>query len=182
VTSGDLAAITGLHERWLREWLRGQAAAQLLASEDGETFLLRPEAAAVLARSGGPTFAPGYSGTCAIRRWPTASPRPSVQDSDLHYDDQGEGSEDARRGDAGADGPHAAGTRRRCPCWRGSSTAWAPERRSSMGVWRRAGPGTPRRRLPNSEFEGYDISERAIAVARKRFADRANVTVAPGRR
>ena len=35
VTSVDLAVATRLHERWLREWLRSQAAAELLASDDG---------------------------------------------------------------------------------------------------------------------------------------------------
>ena len=50
VTSADLASITGLHERWLREWLRSQAAAHLLESVDGEVFLLEPEAAFVRAR------------------------------------------------------------------------------------------------------------------------------------
>ena len=38
VTSGDLAATTGLHARWLREWLRAQGAAELLVTEEGETF------------------------------------------------------------------------------------------------------------------------------------------------
>jgi 2-polyprenyl-3-methyl-5-hydroxy-6-metoxy-1,4-benzoquinol methylase len=50
VTAADLAATTGLHERWVREWLRGNAAANLLESDDGERFELSPEGAAVLAR------------------------------------------------------------------------------------------------------------------------------------
>src|SRR4051794_5480911 len=36
VTSAELAERTGLQERWLREWLRGQAAAGLVDSADGE--------------------------------------------------------------------------------------------------------------------------------------------------
>jgi SAM-dependent methyltransferase len=43
-----LAERTGLHPRWLLEWLRGQAAAGLVRSEDGETFELPPEAVPVL--------------------------------------------------------------------------------------------------------------------------------------
>ena len=35
VTPGELAERTGLAERWLREWLHGQAAAGLLEHEDG---------------------------------------------------------------------------------------------------------------------------------------------------
>lgn len=50
VTASSLAASTGLHERWLLEWLRGNAAAGLLASDDGLSFELLPEGAAVLAR------------------------------------------------------------------------------------------------------------------------------------
>jgi 2-polyprenyl-3-methyl-5-hydroxy-6-metoxy-1,4-benzoquinol methylase len=51
VTPAELAAATGLQERWLREWLRGQAAAGLLATDDGgERFELLPEGALVLAR------------------------------------------------------------------------------------------------------------------------------------
>src|SRR5580700_5691882 len=51
VTPEDLAGLTGLHERWIREWLRGQAAAGLLTTDDrAEAFELSPEGAEVLAR------------------------------------------------------------------------------------------------------------------------------------
>ena len=49
LTAEDLAARTGLHPRWVLEWLRAQAAAGLLASGDGEGFTLPPEAVPVLA-------------------------------------------------------------------------------------------------------------------------------------
>ncbi|HET6794794.1 MAG TPA: class I SAM-dependent methyltransferase, partial [Acidimicrobiales bacterium] len=52
LTTSDLAAATGLHERWLLEWLRSQAAAGLIDSEDGSTFELGPAAEAVLADEG----------------------------------------------------------------------------------------------------------------------------------
>jgi len=45
----DLAGRTGLHPRWLLEWLRGQAAAGLLDSPDGDVFTLADHAVAVLA-------------------------------------------------------------------------------------------------------------------------------------
>jgi 2-polyprenyl-3-methyl-5-hydroxy-6-metoxy-1,4-benzoquinol methylase len=48
LTSDDLAQRTGLHERWLREWLRGQAAAGLIEHLGAERFELRPEYATVL--------------------------------------------------------------------------------------------------------------------------------------
>ena len=56
VTAADLAGATGLHERWLLEWLRGQAAAGLLESEDGERFTLSEVGTAVLADEEGSLF------------------------------------------------------------------------------------------------------------------------------
>ena len=50
LTADELAGRTGFHPRWLREWLRGNAAAELLASEDGEHFELTEVGAMVLAR------------------------------------------------------------------------------------------------------------------------------------
>lgn len=50
VTAEELAGRTGLHPRWLREWLRGNAAAELLVSDDGERFALTPVGAMVLSR------------------------------------------------------------------------------------------------------------------------------------
>ena len=47
VTSHELAERTGLAERWLREWLHGQAAAGLLEHDDGR-FLLTDAGVAVL--------------------------------------------------------------------------------------------------------------------------------------
>ena len=49
MTAAGLAAATGLQERWLLEWLRGQAAAGLIGTEDGEAFEISAEAVAVLA-------------------------------------------------------------------------------------------------------------------------------------
>lgn len=60
VTAAGLAERTGLKERWLLEWLRGQAAARLLGSDDGEHFELTDVGAAVLAdEDGSLAFAAG---------------------------------------------------------------------------------------------------------------------------
>jgi SAM-dependent methyltransferase len=60
MTAADLAAATGLQERWLLEWLRGQAAAGLIETDDGEIFELSGEAQAVLAdHEGSLLFAAG---------------------------------------------------------------------------------------------------------------------------
>jgi len=48
VTPEDLARATGLNERWLREWLRGQAAAGIIDYAEG-AFELSPEVALLLA-------------------------------------------------------------------------------------------------------------------------------------
>lgn len=49
VTSEKLAGKTGLNERWVREWLHGQASAGLLAYEGDGRYRLTPEQEAVLA-------------------------------------------------------------------------------------------------------------------------------------
>jgi SAM-dependent methyltransferase len=49
VTAPELAQRTGLHERWVREWLLGQGAAGLLAWTDDDRFELDQVRAAVLA-------------------------------------------------------------------------------------------------------------------------------------
>jgi SAM-dependent methyltransferase len=60
MTAVELAARTGLQERWLLEWLRGQAAAGLVDTSGGERFELSPEGAAVLAdETGSLWFAAG---------------------------------------------------------------------------------------------------------------------------
>ncbi len=51
MTAAGLAGATGLQERWLLEWLRGQGAAGLLDTADGEIFELTAEGQAVLADS-----------------------------------------------------------------------------------------------------------------------------------
>ena len=77
MTAAGLAAATGLQERWLLEWLRGQAAAGLIGTEDGEAFEISAEAVAVLADNRGSLwFAAGALLAAPYRRrwwrgWPT---------------------------------------------------------------------------------------------------------------
>lgn len=49
VTAAELSRETGLDERWLLEWLRGQVAAKLLEYREGDRFELTPVGTAVLA-------------------------------------------------------------------------------------------------------------------------------------
>lgn len=59
VTAPELADATGLDERWLREWLRGMAAAEILETADGERFRLPDAARAVLVDEEHLAFAAG---------------------------------------------------------------------------------------------------------------------------
>ncbi|HEY6597668.1 MAG TPA: hypothetical protein VIZ30_00030, partial [Pseudomonadales bacterium] len=52
LTAAELASRTGLQERWLFEWLRGQTAARLLEYHDPDRFELSSVGAAVLANEG----------------------------------------------------------------------------------------------------------------------------------
>ena len=64
-TSAELAGATGLHERWVREWAFNQAAAQLVETSSAEmgdeaiVYSLTPEAVAVFADAGHPSFGMG---------------------------------------------------------------------------------------------------------------------------
>jgi len=59
-TSEELARHTGLHERWLREWLHQQGAAGLLEHRGEGRFALTPEGATVLADETHPAFGAGF--------------------------------------------------------------------------------------------------------------------------
>jgi ubiquinone/menaquinone biosynthesis C-methylase UbiE len=62
-TSAELSASTGLHERWVREWLHNQIAARLISCVDisspDPVFFLTPEAKAVLATPDHPAYGMG---------------------------------------------------------------------------------------------------------------------------
>src|SRR6267142_1372698 len=60
LSSAELAAATGLKERWLREWLYQQGAAGVLEHKGEERFALSAEGEAVLADEGHPAFGAGF--------------------------------------------------------------------------------------------------------------------------
>jgi len=177
VTSGDLAATTGLHERWLREWLRAQGAAELLVTEDGETFELEREAAMVLAREDTPTYAAGVFSHLRDPRVADGLAEAFQTGLGLTYDGQGEGSEQhveamlapmARALLVPSVIPTLDGVVDRLEAGAkvvdvGCGTGLAIELLAT--AW------------PNCTFEGYDVSERAVSVARDRFNGVDNVTV-----
>ena len=60
ITSAQLAKRTGLHERYVREWLAGQAASGYIDYHpEKETFSLSPEQAMAFAEEGSPAFFAG---------------------------------------------------------------------------------------------------------------------------
>jgi 2-polyprenyl-3-methyl-5-hydroxy-6-metoxy-1,4-benzoquinol methylase len=64
MTSTELAQKVGLNERWIREWLYGQAAAKLIDYAVDGRFALSPESDLVLANENSPFFLSG--GFCAL--------------------------------------------------------------------------------------------------------------------
>ncbi len=64
LTSEELASRTGLHERWVREWLYQQASAKVIDYKGESRFELSPEGALVLADENSPFFLAG--GFCAL--------------------------------------------------------------------------------------------------------------------
>jgi 2-polyprenyl-3-methyl-5-hydroxy-6-metoxy-1,4-benzoquinol methylase len=64
ISSARLAERTGLHERWVREWLHAQAAAKLIEYKGEGRFELSLEGALTLADENSPLFAAG--GFCSL--------------------------------------------------------------------------------------------------------------------
>jgi 2-polyprenyl-3-methyl-5-hydroxy-6-metoxy-1,4-benzoquinol methylase len=58
-TSDVIASSTGLHERWVREWLRQQSCAGIIDYNGDGRFSISPEAAALLADEAGPRWMGG---------------------------------------------------------------------------------------------------------------------------
>jgi 2-polyprenyl-3-methyl-5-hydroxy-6-metoxy-1,4-benzoquinol methylase len=161
----------GLNERWVREWLYGQAAAGLIDYHDGQ-FALTPEAALVLADEESPFFLAG--GFCALPQQMAILER--LQDSfksglGLPYD---------------ALGPEGA---------RGVERLLAPWYRTQLlpvalpkldGIVARLNAGAKAadvgcgggialiqmaKAFPKSDFHGYDISKHALARAESNKAN-----------
>lgn len=177
VTSVDLAVATGLHERWLREWLRSQAAAELLVTGDGETFELEPEAALVLAREDQPSYAAGVFARLRDPRVADGLVEAFRTGLGLTYDDQGEGSEQHTEAML-APMARALLVPTVIPLLDGvAGRLTAGARVVDVGCGTGLALELLAEAFPSSTYEGYDVSERAVAAARERFADVGNVTI-----
>lgn len=179
VSSEQLAQKTGLHERWVREWIRGQAAAGLIDYQGEGCFELSPEMAMLLADEDSPKFAAGIFSDLP-QRMAILEKLPDAFRSGLGlpYD---------------ARGPEGA---------RGIERVFAPWYRTTLvpvvlprleGVVEKLQAGakaadvgcgaglaliTMAQAYPKSEFHGYDISQYALARAQenKAHAGTTNVT------
>jgi SAM-dependent methyltransferase len=172
VTAEELAGRTGLHPRWLREWLRGNAAADLLASDDGERFELTEVGAMVLAREADSLqFAAGAFGP---------PPEPELVDDLADAFGTGTGLPYDRHGAAGVHqtermlGPWArlSLVPRIVPALEGVHDRLAA---GTLAADVGCGAGVALTALaeayPRSTFHGYELSRLAVERARYRVAE-----------
>jgi 2-polyprenyl-3-methyl-5-hydroxy-6-metoxy-1,4-benzoquinol methylase len=176
VSARDLADRTGLHPRWLLEWLRGQAAAKLLVYHDGDRFSLTEEAALVLARAGEVTFA-----AAAFAEDRPAGYVERLADAfrdgiGLSYDDLGPGCPHHVERMLGPVTrallvpvvvPALGGVQEKLE--RGAHVA-------DVGCGAGLALELLARAFPRSSFHGFDLSQHAIDTARARAADLDNLT------
>ena len=171
VTSAELAERSGLHERWVREWLHGQASAGLVRYAGEGLFELTGEQAAVLADEGNPAFVTGGFALVfpLLHRW--------EQLFDSFRTGRG-----VPYNELGAD--HAVGESRFSSPWMQANLVSVilpgldgvtPKLAAGAKV-ADVGCGSGRALLemakayPSSEFHGYDSSELAIRFAEERLA------------
>lgn len=176
VAAGTLASATSLDERWLLEWLKNQAAADLVESPDGTTFTLTRAGEAVLAdEEGSLAFAAGAFG---------GPVQPAVVDGLIEAFRTGRGMPYDVTGPAGA---HTL--ERQLAPW--SRLALVPVVLPALdGVVAKleagasvadvgCGAGIAVRTLaeafPRSRFAGYDLSRHAVERARANVGAAGNV-------
>ena len=168
VTSEDLARATGLHERWVREWLRGQAAAGLLDHTGDERFSLSPIAALVLANEKSPAFSAGSFAALPAQMNVLEDLLTSFRTGiGLPYDAFGP------QGAKGVEGMLAAWFRTMLvplvlPRLEGVSAKLdAGAKAADMGCGTGVALVEMARAFPRSTFHGYDISRHALAEAER---------------
>ncbi|HEX9682570.1 MAG TPA: class I SAM-dependent methyltransferase [Acidimicrobiales bacterium] len=181
LTSDQLAERTGYDERWVREWLAGMAAADLIDSDDGAHFTMSPVAAAVLTDEDHLAFASGaFFGGFG----------PDYVDLLADAFRTGIGPDYDSRGPQGA---HV--TERMLGPW--ARQALVPTILPRLGGMIERLSGGARvldigcgagvameaiaRAFPNSEVVGVDLSVHAVERARERLAGLDNVSIRHGR-
>lgn len=166
LSSEELAAKTGLNERWLREWLRGQGAAGMLEIRAGERFELTPELALCLADENTPASVVGiFSELPGLMQLLPKLPRAFKSGMGFTYEDGGEAV--------------AGGTERMLGPWNRSALITdaipkldgvlakleAGARVADIGCGAAVATTAMAKAFPKSEFHGYDNSATALAHA-----------------
>jgi 2-polyprenyl-3-methyl-5-hydroxy-6-metoxy-1,4-benzoquinol methylase len=171
VTSAGLAADTGLHERWVREWLHGQASAGLVSYVGDGRFELNAEQAAVLADEEHPAFAAGGFALLypLLQQWERLV-ESFRTGRGVPYNDLGA---DHARGEARFSGPWMRANL--VPVILPGLDA-VPARLHAGAKVADVGCGSGgallemARAYPRSEFHGYDSAALAIRLAQERLA------------
>lgn len=179
LSTAELAAATGLHERWVREWAHNQAAAKVISwtdELDGDgghgRFSLSPEAVAVLVDPDSPTYGLGMFSRLPntmdmLRKLPESFRSGIGHDYDAH----------------GPEG--AAGIERTFAPWYANyllpvgltALDGVVEKLEAGAKMADIGCGTGiavvmmAEAFPASTFAGYDISQHALIRARERLFD-----------
>jgi 2-polyprenyl-3-methyl-5-hydroxy-6-metoxy-1,4-benzoquinol methylase len=173
MTAAGLAARTQLHERWLQEWLRGQAAAGLVDTADGEVFELSPEGSAVLADEDGSLwFAAGaFLGGIAPPEVVDRVADAFRTGRGLSFDERGpSGAHDAER--SLAPWTRLALVQRVLPVLDGvRARLEAGARVVDVGCGAGVALVAMATAFPNSTFEGFDPSQQAVDLARARISE-----------
>lgn len=175
-TSGSLANKSGLHERWVREWLHNQVAARLVfcadLGADPPVFSLSPEGRAVLASPNHPAYGMGMfhrlpQTMAALERMPEAFRTGVGFDYDSH-------------------GPEGAvGIERSFEPWNRAfllpvvlpalegiiEKLSAGARVADIGCGAGGAVLLMAREYPSSSFDGFDISRHALARANERLVE-----------
>ena len=180
VTSEQLAQRCNLDERWIREWMHQQGAAGVLEYHGDGRFSLSEEGAAVLADESHPAFGGGFfSQLPALLGVVEKLPESFRTGLGLDYDALGaEGARGVERGLA--------------PWFRSLLVPMALPRveglvealelgshAADVGCGAGVAVLEMARAFPNSEFHGYDISERALLrklLALKKMMKRKNIS------
>jgi len=178
-SSQELAERTGLHERWIREWLHAQGAAGVLEYAGDDRFVITPEAEAVLANEAHPAFGCGmFSSLPQTMSVVEKLPEAFTTGLGLDYDALGpEGARGVERGFA--------------PWYRALLVPMALPRVPGLVPLLEAGARVAdigcgggvalvemAKAFPKASFHGYDISKFALerAEANRREAGVENVT------
>ena len=179
LTSQQLADKTGLHERWVREWLHGQAAAGLVEYRGDGQFELSAEMGVLLADETHPKFAAGiFSDLPQRMQLLERLPESFRTGLGLPYDARGA---QGARGIERVFGPwfRTALVPTVLPALDGvTDKLRAGAQAADVGCGAGVALLEMAKAYPRSEFHGYDISQHALARAEdnRRTAGLSNAT------